>query len=119
MPRSKNVDSWISERDPSMRRVCNVLRDLILATEPRLKESIKWGFPIYVKTGRVFYLSATDRYVALGFFNGAALSGSEGKFEGTGKRVRHLKVRAVEDIDEGALDSWIREAVALDEAKLA
>lgn len=118
MTRSKHVDSWISERDPSIRRICQALRDLILATEPRLKESIKWGYPIYEKTGRVVYLSATDRYVALGFFNGVALSNSEGVIEGTGKRLRHLKVRAFEDIDEGALVPWIREAVALDEATL-
>ena len=116
MPRSKNVDSWISEHDPSIRRICHALRDLILATEPGLRESIKWSNPVYEKRGKVAYLSATDSYVTLGFFNGATLSDPEGKIEGTGKMMRHLKIRALVDIDEGALVSWVREAVALDEA---
>lgn len=116
MPRSKNVDSWVSEHDPSIRRICHALRDLILATEPEMRESIKWSNPVYEKRGRVAYLSATDSYVTLGFFNGAALTDSEGKIEGTGKMMRHLKVRALQDIDEAALKSWIREAVALDDA---
>ena len=116
MPRSKNVDSWISEHDPSIRRICHTLRDLILATEPDLRESIKWSNPVYEKRGRVAYLSATDNYVTLGFFNGATLSDPEGKIEGMGKMMRHVKVRALEDIDEGAVVSWIREAVVLDEA---
>ena len=71
---------------------------------------------MYEKRGRVAYLSATDNYVTLGFFNGAALSDPEGKIEGTGKMMRHLKVRALEDIDEAGLVSWIRQALVLDEA---
>jgi hypothetical protein len=119
MPRSKNVDSWISEHDPVIRRICHALRDLILTTEPRLKESIKWSNPVYEKTGRVIYLSAKDSYVSLGFFNGAALTDPEGEIEGSVKSMRHLKVRELEDVDEAALVSWIREAVALDEPILA
>ncbi len=102
IPRSKNVDSWISEHDPSIRRICHTLRDLILATEPDLRESIKWSNPVYEKRGRVAYLSATDIYVALGFFNGAGLYDPEGKIEGMGKMMRHVKVRALEDIGETA-----------------
>jgi len=99
MPRSKIVDAWTSEHDPSIRRICHTLRDLILATEPDLRESIKWSNPVYEKRGR-----------------GATLSDPEGKIEGMGKMMRHVKVRALEDIDEAAVVSWIREAVALDEA---
>jgi hypothetical protein len=33
--------------------------------------------------------------------------------------MRHLKVMELEDVDEAVLGSWIREAVALDEAILA
>lgn len=116
MPRSKNVDAWTSEHDPSIRRICHTLRDLIFATEPDLRESIKWSNPVYEKRGRVAYLSATDNYVTLGFFNGATLSDPEGKIEGMGKIMRHVKVRALKDIGEAAVVSCIREAVELDEA---
>ena len=115
MPKSKNVDSWISEHDPAIRQICNALRHIILSAEPDLRESIKWGNPVYERTGKVFYLSATDSYATLGFFNGASLTDPNGRIEGTGKKMRHVKVKAMEDIDFQQLDSWVREAVALDD----
>ncbi len=58
--RSKNVDSWISEHDPALRQICEVLRNIILDSGPELRESVKWGNPIYERNGRIFYLSATE-----------------------------------------------------------
>ena len=112
--RSKNVDSWISEHDPAIRQICEVLRNIILDTGPELRESVKWGNPMYEKNGRIFYLSATEQYVTLGFFDGAGLTDPDGRIEGTGKSMRHVKVRALEDVDNERLAAWAREAIALD-----
>ena len=114
MGRSKNVDSWISEHDPAIRQICETLRDIVLKGDPELKESIKWGNPVYEKRGKVFYLSATDRYVTLGFFQGARLTDPGGRIDGTGKGMRHVKVRALEDIDKVQFASWVSEALTLD-----
>ena len=115
MAKSKNVDSWISEHDPALRQIAEALRNIILDSAPELRESVKWGNPTYEKKGKVFYLAATERYVNLGFFNGVGLADPTGRIEGTGKKMRHVKVRALEDIDRGQFESWVREAVALDE----
>ena len=114
MGRSKNVDSWISEHDPALRQICEALRNIILDAGPELRESIKWSNPIYEKNGRVFYLSATERYVNLGFFDGANLADPDGRIAGTGKKMRHVKVRALEDIDKVQFAAWVGEAIALD-----
>ena len=50
-------------------------------------------------SGKIAYISATDAYVNLGFFNGAALADPTGKIEGTGKSMRHVKIRSLEDLD--------------------
>ena len=71
MARSKNVDSWIAEHDPAIRQICEVLRNAVLRADLALRESIKWSNPVYEKRSAVCYLSATDDYVTLGFFNGA------------------------------------------------
>ena len=115
MTRDKNVDSWISEHDPALRQIAETLRNIILSTEPDLTESIKWSQPVYSRKGRVCYLSATERYVSLGFFNGASLTDPQGRIEGTGVKLRHVKVRSLEDIDMEQIGSWVREAVAIDE----
>ena len=65
MARSKNVDSWMSELDPSLRQIAGTLRNIVLSAEPELRESVKWSNPIYEKKGKVFYIAAT-RAVASG-----------------------------------------------------
>jgi hypothetical protein len=116
MGRSKNVDSWISEHDPALRQIAETLRGIVLDTDPELRESIKWANPVYEKRGKICYLSATERYVSLGFFSGASLTDPKGWIEGTGKKMRHVKFRAMEDIDPEQLAWWVRQAVALDQS---
>ena len=98
---------------PEVQAVAGALRSLILEAEPDLSEAIKWGNPTYEKTGRVCYLAANKDYVSLGFFNGASLTDPLGRIEGTGKKMRHVKVRTLTDIRADQFADWIRESVAL------
>ncbi len=115
MAADKTIDSWMAALDPSLRSVAEALRQLILESEPDLSESIKWGNPVYEKQGKVCYLASTKAYVSLGFFNGAALTDPEGFIEGTGKKMRHVKVRSSEDIRNELFSSWVREAIRLNQ----
>ena len=114
MRRSKNVDSWMAELDPSVRQIAQAVRGLIEDTSPGLKESVKWSQPVYAGRSNVLYIGATDSYVKLGFFRGGYLSGATHGLDGEGKSMRHLKIRAPEDMDATQLAAWIREAVELD-----
>jgi hypothetical protein len=86
-----------------------------LDADPELSESIKWGNPTFEKGSKVCYLAATKAYVSLGFFNGAALTDAEGVLEGTGKKMRHVKVRDLSHIRNELLSSWIRQAIDLNQ----
>ena len=116
MPRSKNVDSWMSEQDPSIRQIAETVRNIVLNAEPQLREAVKWSNPVYESKGKIAYISATDAYVNLGFFNGAALADPAGKIEGTGKSMRHVKIRSVKDLDADQVTAWVSQAVLLDAA---
>ena len=115
MAAEKTVDSWMSRLEPDQRPVAEAIRKLVLEADPDLSEAIKWGSPTYEKQGRVCYLAATKSYVSLGFFNGAGLTDPHGRIEGTGKKMRHVKVRALGDIDPDRFAAWVREAVALNQ----
>ncbi len=115
MTAEKTVDSWMAGLEPDQRPVAEAIRKLVLEADPDLSEAIKWGNPTYEKQGRVCYLAATKGYVSLGFFNGAGLTDPHGRIEGTGKKMRHVKVRALSDIDQQRFSAWVREAVALNQ----
>ena len=115
MTPEKTVDSWLADLEPPLRSVAGGLRRVILESGPDLLETIKWGNPAYEKGGLVCYLAATKSYVSLGFFNGAALTDLEGIIEGTGKKMRHVKVRNLSDILDARISSWVREAMELNQ----
>ena len=117
MAAHKTVDSWMSRLELDQRPVAEAIRQLVLEADPDPDAigAIKWGNPTYEKQGRVCYLAATKGYVSLGFFNGAGLTDHQGRIEVTGKKMRHVKVRALSGIDQQQFAAWIREAVALNQ----
>jgi hypothetical protein len=56
------------------------------------------------------YVNAFTRHVNVGFFFGAHLPDPAGLLEGTGKRMRHVKLTPGIDRDLTALDRLIRAA---------
>jgi len=117
MTTEKTPESWMRALEEPLIQVGQALRGLILEADPELKESIKWGNPVYEKAGKVCYLAATKAYVSLGFFNGAMLLDPDQLIEGTGKKMRHIKVRHLGDIRHRQFTAWVKEAVALNRGR--
>ena len=113
MPRN-TVQDWISDLDPALLGHANAVLDLVRAATPGLTETVKWGNPVWVGNRNVCYLAAGNGYVSLGFFRGASLSDPAGIVEGSGKTMRHVKVRAGGDMPKAELVRLIQEAIALD-----
>jgi len=53
------------------------------------------------------YVDAFTAHVNVGFFRGAALDDPDGLLEGTGKFMRHVKLRPGRDVDTAALERLI------------
>ena len=118
MPSKKTFDDWVADVDPKLRPLAQGLRRMFLDAAPDLRESIKWGNPFFQGKGNVFYIASQgDKYVTLGLCQGALLPNPDGLIEGTGKRMRHVKVRSVEDLEAVSLGRIVRQAVALDGAE--
>ena len=56
------------------------------------------------------YVNAFTAHVNVGFFLGAYLADPKGLLEGTGKQMRHVKLRPGADVDRAALDGLIQAA---------
>ena len=118
MPSKKSFDDWLVDVDARLRPLAVELRRMFLEAAPDLRESIKWGKPCFEKKVRTFYIaSQSDKYVTLGLWQWALLPNPDGLIEGTGKRMRHVKVRSVEDLEAVALGRIIPQAVEMDGAE--
>ena len=115
MASKRTFEDWLEGVEPGLRPMALGLRRMFLEAEPDLRESIKWGNPCFEKKLRVFYLASQgDRYVTLGLWQGALLQNPEGLIEGTGKRMRHVKIRNMEELEGTGVGRIIREAVGID-----
>ena len=56
----------------------------------------------------LFAIIPHKSWVNLQLADGAELPNPDGRIEGTGKRIRHVKVRSVEDASAG----WVRAVIA-------
>lgn len=57
------------------------------------------------------YILPYQAWVNLGFFRGAALEDPDGLLEGTGAKMRHVKIRSLAEADRPALRSLIKAAI--------
>jgi hypothetical protein len=58
------------------------------------------------------YLGAHKSHVNLGFYHGASLKDPAGLLEGTGKKLRHVKLRGMAEARNPAIESLLIQAIA-------
>ncbi len=109
----KTVDDHIAGLPPLQKEIASALRQIIRKTVPALAETIKWGMPCYVGTGNVCSIMAFQSHVNLAFFRGVELTDQDGLLEGTGKGMRHIKIRSRQDIRRAAISTLVKQAANL------
>ena len=84
-----------------------MIRSLIHRHVENVTEEFKWGRPIFRAEKDFAYLQANKSHVNLGFYKDfEKLSDPDGLLEGTGKTMRHIKLRTVSDINSKLLGEW-------------
>ena len=97
-------DELLKAAVPEMRPVARRLREIVLDVDPNAVEVVRLGDraatfglgPKKMSEGYT-YIMPHKNWVNLGFYQGADLADPAGIMEGTGKKLRHVKVRSVED----------------------
>jgi hypothetical protein len=72
---------------------------------------------VFDSDGPFAYIKAFPSSVNLGFWRGAELDDPDGLLEGGGDRMRHIRLRSVDDIREEAIGAFVRQAVDLNRAR--
>jgi hypothetical protein len=98
--------------NPKLRTLTELVRKVVKSAMPEAEELVKWGSLTYVVKGRnVANIVCYSDHVNLGFFMGAKLTSP--LLEGTGKGLRHVKVRTAKDVDRKEFARLLRGAVAM------
>jgi len=107
-PSVKVIREVLKERQPALRDLYVKTHRLILETFPGIQHSLDltdgmmgYGARQYGYDGwGMLALSCNTRWLTLNFFIGAHLPDPDGILEGTGKNLRHVKLRTAEELEQ-------------------
>jgi len=105
------VEAYITKQNPNLKPVANALRALIRKTVPNSREAINpWGIPVFEWNGPLCYLRVGNRHITFGFPRGASMLDASGLLEGSGRNMRHVKLRELSDVRNANLKRLILQA---------
>jgi hypothetical protein len=108
---SPEVERWFLTQPPGLGDRAERWFNVIRACGPDLRELLHDGWPTACAGDAAFaYVSVHTAHVNIGFYRGAELPDPAGLLQGSGKRMRHAKLKAGEDVDEEALEALIKAA---------
>ena len=113
---SATFEQLLARSNPEVQEIARRLRALILDVHPAAVEVVRlgdnaasYGLGPKKMSEAYAYIMPQAAYVNLGFYYGATLPDPAGLLEGTGKKLRHVKVRSAAAVDVPALHALLEQ----------
>jgi hypothetical protein len=111
--RDPAIDAWLNERSGALGTMAREWFEVMRACGDEVREVLHDGCPVACLGDVPFgYVNVFTAHVNVGFFQGAGLPDPERLLQGTGKFMRHVKLRLDTPVNSGALSSLIEDAYA-------
>lgn len=108
-------NAYIRDDNPALQRVVRGVRRLVKAMVPGTKIMVNsWGIPTFETKNPFCFYMVGKNHVTFGFHYGTSLDDPEGLLDGTGKNLRHVKLRTVEDLRKKGLKELVLAATRLE-----
>ena len=109
--RDPAIHAWMQRHSDELGAIAQRWFDVMRACGDDVRELLHDGHPTACIGDVAFaYVNAFKAHVNVGFFGGAELADPAGLLEGSGKYMRHVKLRPEVEIDSAALIQLIRSA---------
>ena len=109
--RDPAIDVWLHDQSGELGAIARRWFELMRGCGDEVRELLHDGQPTACVGDAAFaYVNAFKAHVNVGFFRGAELGDPNGLLEGTGKLMRHVKLRPERDVDAPALTKLIETA---------
>jgi hypothetical protein len=114
-----SFDDLLDITEEPLQPIMLALREMILAIDPDACEVVRLGDraatygvgPKKMIEGYTYILPYKS-WVNLGFYRGAILEDPNNLLEGTGKNMRHIKIRSLEEVEQEEIRQLIQASLA-------
>ena len=109
--RDPAIDAWFKERAGELREIARRWFEAMRKCGDEVRELVHDGCPVACLGDAPFgYVNVFTSHVNVGFFHGAGLPDPAGLLQGTGKFMRHVKLRPGTAVNAAALGKLIEAA---------
>jgi hypothetical protein len=111
MPTDPTVEAWFAELVHPMKAVMLRVREVVLAADPRITETMKWKSPTFMYGGNLASIDPhAKRWVSVLFHRGAEIPGEHPILEGEGRLARYARFDDIDSVEAGrpALEAVVR-----------
>ncbi|TNE54137.1 MAG: DUF1801 domain-containing protein [Bacteroidetes bacterium] len=115
MNKNPEVDEYLRKKAHPMTAEIELVRQIILETDERIQECIKWSSPTFTYKGNMAsYFMNAKKFVSLMFHKGVLIQDETGLLQGDGKEGRVARFENVEDIEQkkeklqSVVRAWIK-----------
>src|SRR5262249_45684582 len=107
------IDAYV-EKAGKLSVVAKAIRSLVKKSVARAEEYVNpWKIPTFDLNGPLCFYMVAKEHVIFGFMRGAMLRDPKKLLEGTGKFLRHVKVRSTADVRQPAVQALLKHAAQL------
>ena len=111
--RDPGIEVWMNEHSGELGLIARRWFEVMRNCGDDVRELLHDGHPTACVDDAAFgYVNAFKAHVNVGFFRGAEIADPENLLEGTGKFMRHVKLKPGCDVDPTALTKLIKSAYA-------
>jgi hypothetical protein len=111
LERDPAIGTWLNERKGELGTIAREWFEVMRSCGDEVREVMHDGCPIACLGDAAFaYVNVFTSHVNVGFFQGASLPDPTGLLQGTGKFMRHVKLRPGTPIDTASLRKLIEAA---------
>lgn len=111
-------DDVIAGANPEVAKICLELRHIISGLHPDCVEvprpgerSAAYGYGEKKMSEAYAYIMPQSNYVNLGFYHGTNLNNYEAILTGTGKKLRHIKIKNIEAARDPSILKMLQDAM--------
>ncbi len=109
--RDTAIDGWMEAQSSALREIAQQWFQVMHDCGDDVRELLHDGHPtVCVDEAAFAYVNAFKAHVNVGFFRGAEIADPDGLLKGTGRFMRHVKLRPEGNVDANALTKLIETA---------
>jgi hypothetical protein len=114
---NQSIDEFMAGLDDWKSEIVANLRELVAESAPEAEEAFMWSQPVFESDVPFSYIKVFKDHINFGFWRGADLNDPEGLLKGSGKKMRHVPLKGMQDIRSERFKAFVREAIELNHSK--